>query len=305
MPVSFFELLGPVIDREVDFVARQRNISEADVYELIIDEAENNKLEWFSDRVPNLNYRSPECRLAYLYIVAAANAGTFQHVLETNEDLRNYVLQIAQERHEIRVCAFGAGPGTELLAMAKFFEQQRLGHSVSVDFQLLDRVGEWQSSWYGIRDKVNEAFRNLYGPDRSKWPVIPSGNFIACDVTALDQIPYLGSIWNQDVYVVNFLLSEIFTDNPGLRAFLRKVAEFAPKGARFVFIERRGYIWQQRMRHIASESGLELSGFVKSQGSILNAGEEAGALGAIFTAIHDIRMPRLNWNVVYSIGVKQ
>lgn len=304
MPIKFFELLSSVIDKEVAFVAKRQNISTADVYQLIVDEAEKNQAEWYSNRVPDLNYKSPECRLAYLYIVAAANAGTFQHVLETNEDLRNHVLQISQERHEIRVCAFGAGPGTELLALAKFFEQQELGHSVSVDFQLLDRVEEWSSSWYGIRDQVNETFRELHGPDRSRWPIIPSGNFLACDVTALDRFPYLGNVWNQDVYVVNFLLSEIFNDDPGLRAFMSQVASFAPSGARFVFIERRGYMWQQRMMHIAAESGLELSGFVESQGSILKD-ETPEAIGAIFNAIHEIRMPRLNWNVVYSVGVKQ
>ncbi|MET0625774.1 MAG: hypothetical protein ABW250_22760 [Pyrinomonadaceae bacterium] len=304
MPVQFFELLAPVIDGEVAFVARRQNMSVEDVYELIVDEAERNQAEWYSNRVPNLNYKSPECRLAYLYIVAAANAGTFQHVLERNEDLRNYVLRTAQERHEIRVCAFGAGPGTELLALAKFFEQQKLGYSVSVDFQLLDRVEEWSSSWYGIRDQVNENFRTLYGSDRSKWPIIPAGNFIACDVTALDRLSYLGNIWRQDVYVVNFLLSEIFTDNPGLRAFLSQVASMAPTGARFVFIERRGSMWVQRMMNIAAEAGLVLSGFVQSQGSI--AGDETpGVLGALYNAIHERRMPRLNWNVVYSVGIKQ
>ncbi|MGB8509989.1 MAG: hypothetical protein WCD76_16545 [Pyrinomonadaceae bacterium] len=303
MSIKFFELLGPIIDREIAFVAGRQSISTADVYQLVVDEAENNQAEWYSNKVPNLNYKSPECRLAYLYIVAAANAGTFQHVLETNEDLRNYVLQLSRERHEIRVCAFGAGPGTELLAIAKFFEQRGLGHSVSVDFQLLDRVEEWSSSWYGIRGQVNETFRNLYGPDRSSWPMIPSGNFLACDVTDLDRLPYLGNIWEQDVYVLNFLLSEIFTDNPGLRAFLRQVAGLAPTGARFVFIERRGSMWESRMMHIAAEAGLELSGFVESRSVLKDENPEV--LGDLYKAIHEIRMPRLNWNVVYSIGVKK
>lgn len=304
MSVSFFEVLGPVIDREITFVANRLNISVAEVYQLIIDEAENNQTEWYSNRVPDLNYKSPECRLAYLYIVAAANASTFQHVLESNEDLRNYVLQISQERHEIRVCAFGAGPGTELLALAKFFEKQQLGHSVSADFQLLDKVEEWSSSWYGIRDQVNETFRDLYGPNRATWPMIPSGNFLACDVTALDRFPYLGNVWNQDVYVVNFLLSEIFNDDPGLRAFISQVAKFAPAGARFIFIERRGYMWQQRMMNIATESELELSGFVESSSPVL-IGETPESLGAIYDAIQENRKPRLSWNVVYSVGIKQ
>lgn len=302
MTITFFELLGLVIEREIDFIADHLNKSVDEIYELIVEEAERNQAEWYSNRVPNLNYQYPACRLAYLYIVAAANSSTFQYVLESDQDLNQYVLGIAEERHEIKICAFGAGPGTELLAMAKFFAQQNLGHSISVDFQLLDRVQEWTSSWYGIRDQINDSFKKLYGTNRSTWPMIPSGNFLACDVTQLDRLPYLSNVWGQDVYVINFLLSEVFNDDPGLRAFLSKVTEFAPSGARFVFIERRGYMWQNRMATIAAESGLLLSPFIESQGRLE---EDPIALGQVYNVLLDRRQPRLNWNVVYSIGIKQ
>src|ERR1051325_585631 len=104
MPVTFFELLGPVIDREIDFVTRSLGISTREAYQLVVDEAERNQVQWYSNRVPNLNYERPECRLAYLYIVAAANANTFQHVLESDDDLRQYVLNTARERCQLRVC---------------------------------------------------------------------------------------------------------------------------------------------------------------------------------------------------------
>ncbi|MBH8561687.1 hypothetical protein I8748_05745 [Nostoc sp. CENA67] len=304
MAITFFELLNPIINKEIAFISSQLEISIDEVYQLILDEAERNQVEWYSDRVPNLNYEDPACRLAYLYIVAAANASTFQYVLESDKDLLNYVLGIAKERHDLKICAFGAGPGTELMGMAKFFETQKLGVSVSVDFQLLDKVKEWASSWYGIREQVNESFKNLYGTNRSKWPMIPSGNLLPCDVTDLEQLPYLGSVWNQDIYVLNFLLSEIFNDNPRLRSFLSQVTKFAPTGARFVFIERRGPMWEQRIKNIATESGLTLSPFMESRCNRL-VGEEPSKLGSIYNAIQEIRKPRLSWNVVYSVAVKQ
>ncbi|MCC5623414.1 hypothetical protein [Nostoc sp. CHAB 5715] len=304
MTITFFELLNPILNKEIAFLSNQLQISIDEVYQLILDEAERNQAEWYSDRVPDLNYEEPACRLAYLYIVAAANASTFQYVIESNKDLLNYVLGIAKERHELKICAFGAGPGTELMAMAKFFETQKLGISVSVDFQLLDKVKEWASSWYGIREQVNESFKNLYGANRSKWPIIPSGNLLPCDVTDLDQLPYLGSVWGQDIYVLNFLLSEIFNDNPRLRSFLTQVVKFAPTGARFIFIERRGLMWEQRIKNIARESGLTLSPFIESRCDRL-VSEEPSNLGQIYDAIQESRKPRLTWNVVYSIGVKQ
>ncbi len=304
MTISFFKILGSVIDTQVDFITNHYSVSVEEVYQRIIEEAESNQAEWYSNRVPNLSYDDPVCRLAYLYIVAAANASTFQYVIESDQDLHNYILEIARKREEIKICAFGAGPGTELLAMAKFFEQQNLGYSVSVDFQLLDKVKEWTNSWYGIREEINNSFRNLYGSNRLNWPIIPSGNFLHCDVTELDHIPYLGNVWQHDIFVLNFLLSEVFNDDPGLRAFFKKIAEFAPRGSRFVFIERRGYIWEKRMADIAQTSGLSLSPFSESKRDSLNH-EDPTELGQIYNAIQEQRRPRLSWNVVYSIGIKQ
>jgi hypothetical protein len=240
LSISFFKILGPVIEREIGFIKQQRGISTKQIYANIIAEAERNQKEWYSNRVPNLNYINPICRLAYLYIVAAANAGTFKHVMEEHKGLSKFVLTKARERREIKICAFGAGPGTELLAMAKLFYELKHGINITVDFQLVDKTQEWMSSWYGIREQVNDTFRALFSADRSTWPIVPLGNFLSCDVTDLNSLPLLSNVWNQDIYVLNFLLSEIFDDNPHCRAFMSQVASFAPPGAHFIFIERKG-----------------------------------------------------------------
>jgi hypothetical protein len=140
-------LLGPVLDDRVEFAVRHDGVTRQEVYQMILAEAQRNHDEWFSNRVPNLNYHITACRLAYLYIVAAANANTFKAILTDDGGLREYVTRVARERRQLRVCAFGAGPGTELMALAKWFEQQHLGYCVQVDFQLLDLVQEWQDTW--------------------------------------------------------------------------------------------------------------------------------------------------------------
>ncbi len=303
MSIKFFRLLAPVIDKMVEFAAGQERISINDIHNRIVAEAERNHQEWYSNRVPNLNYQNPDCRLAYLYIVAGANASTFKHVIETNEDLRNYILRVANERCQIKICALGAGPGTELLAMAKFFDEKRLGFAVSVDFQLLDKVEEWRNSWYRIRDEVHNTFLQLYGNMREKWPMIPAGDFLTRDVTQLEGLTQFGDVWTHDIYVVNFLLSEIFYDDPGLRAFLSKISGSAPRDAHFVFIERRGGMWEDRMAAIARDAGLILSPFIESKCESLED-EDPRDLRAIYAAISTRKHPRISWNVVYSIGRK-
>ena len=304
MPITFFQLLNPVIERDINFVANQLGITESDVYERILEEAERNQREWYSNNVPNLNYQLQECRLAYLYIVAAANANVFKHVIENNEDLNTYILSLAQQNNELKVCALGGGPGTELMGLSKFFDRQQLGSCVHIDFQLLDKVQEWANSWYGIRNAINNAFRTEYGTNRSMWPVSASGNFIACDVTETNFLHNLGNIWGQDIYIINFLLSEVFNDDPGLRDFLREISNVAPQGARFVFIERRGSMWAERIHNIARESNLELSRFFESRENKDND-ELPEDLGDAFLNLSQRRVPRLSWNVTYSIGIKQ
>jgi len=304
MSITFYKLLAPVIERDINFAAQQLGISPRDVYQRILLEAEKNQQEWFSNDVPNLNYQCQDCRLAYLYIVAASNANTFKYVLENDSDLNSYVMSLVQQNRNLKVCALGGGPGTELMAMTKFFHEKELGHCVSVDFQLLDKVQEWANSWYGIRDAINHTLQAIYGVNRAEWPIWPSGSFIPCDLTDPSSLRNAGNIWGQDIYVVNFLLSEIFVDNPSLKIFIKEIASMAPSGSRFVFIERKGSMWSSRIRSIAEEANLSLSDFAQSK-LTKDYDERPEDLGDVFFALSPTRKPRLTWNIIYSIGVKR
>jgi hypothetical protein len=292
----------------MEYAARHGGLTLQQVREMILAEAEHNSEEWRSNRIPNLNYRRTECRLAYLYIVAVANANTFKWIMCNNKKLRQYVLEVAKQKRRLKVCAFGAGPGTELMACAKFLDEQALGYPVRVDFQLLDLVREWQDSWNAIRDAIDAHYETQHGVDQSKWPIMPTGSFTQQDVTDTEGLNHLGDIWTQDLFVVNFLLSEIFTDDPGFHDFITAVAQRAPSGARFVFIERRGSMWADRMKNCTARAGIQLGEFKESQQS-LDDGERPELLGDVYQQLSKVpgrgRTPRLNWNVIYSVGVKE
>jgi hypothetical protein len=306
--VTFFELLGPVLTKRIEFVAKHENLSAKRVKEQILDEAERNHDQWFSNDVPNLNYHLAPCRLAYLYVVAAANATTFKWILKNDKDLYQHIMRLAKVKRQLNACAFGAGPGTELLAFAKFFDEERLGHAVQVEFQLLDLERAWQDSWYGIRDAIKGHFTASYGVSCASWPMIPSGNFICQDVKDTTGMEDLGDIWSHDVFVINFLLSELFHDDPGFRSFLSAVTRRAPKGSRFVFIERRGGMWERRMSNCANEAGLRLSSFQEVCVE-MDPGDNPELLGEIYHQLSGFpgkgKKPRNSWRVVYSIGVKE
>jgi hypothetical protein len=292
----------------MEYVGRQEKLTAPQVRKLILDEAEQNHKEWYSNQVPNLNYCHAACRLAYLYIVAAANANTLKWILTKDKGLRDYLLGVAQRKRRLKVCAFGAGPGTELMAFAKFLEEQKIGFPVRVDFHLLDIVQEWQESWYAIRDAIDNHFDHHYGPDTAKWPMIPTGCFTKQDVTDTEGLRNLGDIWTQDLFVVNFLLSEIFAENRGFHAFIAAITQSAPVGSRFVFIERCGSMWADRMKNCTAKTGIRLGEFVASRRG-LDEGERPELLGSVYQRLssvpHKGKCPRQNWNVVYSVGVKE
>src|SRR4051794_5807361 len=116
MAIRIFDMLGPVLDEQVAAAARTLHCNHEAIYEQILQEAQRNQDEWYSRRVPNLNYCQLVCRLAYLYIVAGANANAFKWILANDAELNEYVISISRQRRRINVCALGAGPGTELMA---------------------------------------------------------------------------------------------------------------------------------------------------------------------------------------------
>ena len=83
MPVDSFTVLGRVIADQIDACCAVHGVGPDAVHQRILDEAERNQQQWFSNNVPDLNYDNPTCRLAYLYIVAAANAGAMFRILST------------------------------------------------------------------------------------------------------------------------------------------------------------------------------------------------------------------------------
>jgi hypothetical protein len=225
--------------------------------------------------------------------------------LTGDADLQRYITDIVKQRRSLRICAFGAGPGTELLAFVKFFEEHPQGFPVRLDFQLLDNVREWQDAWYGLRQRVDDYLAATYGPDVSRWPVLAAGNFLQQDVTEIGRVGQLPNVWHQDIYVLNYLLSEVFRDDPGLRAFMTLVAQRAPSGAKFLFVDRRGTMWAERMQRISRASGLVQGPFHEFEGEI---SDNPLSLGSIYTSLTADpvrgRQPRNSYRAIYGVATK-
>lgn len=85
---------------------------------------------------------------------------------------------------------------------------------------------------------------------------------------------------------------------------MREISSVAPSGSHFVFIERRGSMWLQRMKEIAQGADLIISESYESR-LTKDSDELPEDLGDIFVKLSPIRKPRLTCDIVYSIGVKE
>ncbi|MBK8661551.1 MAG: hypothetical protein IPN18_06965 [Ignavibacteriales bacterium] len=61
--------------------------------------------------------------------------------------------KIVSEAQLIRICAFGGGPGTEILGSLKYFES--IAYNGRLDFTLFDRETAWSDSWSDISEKLD------------------------------------------------------------------------------------------------------------------------------------------------------
>ena len=301
--IKHFQILGDVIELNVEIIARQRGVSLAEAYNEVIQHLVNNSAQWRSGEQPLIPYQNPLCRIAYLYGTTPANANLIEHVFEEDTDLANYVEVLQNERGQVSVCAFGGGPGTELLGIAKWIENRCFHAQIALEFLLLDRVNEWLDSWLAIKRQIESRFRENLGANRNNWPLTITGSFSTIDITNTTNFGNLGTVFDQDIYVLSYVVSEIFENVQDLRSFTTYMAGYAPLGAKFLFVDRKEQRWKTEVSNLAAEAGITLSVFHDTTSS-MSTDEQKTDLGRIYDALHEKWEPRVTWDAFWVVGTK-
>lgn len=299
--VKYFEIMKDVVEANISSLMRQTGRPRQEICEDIRGYLQSNSKEWTSGRTPVIHYQNPLCRIAYLFGIVPANANLVEEVFDNDRELEEYFDAVLDETGDISICAFGGGPGTELLGLAKWIEKKEFDDSVSLDFLLIDKVYEWVDSWNALRNQINIRFRNRYGKGRYGWPVITSGNFSPIDINNTSNFGNLGAVFDQDIFIMCYLISDIFANFNNLRAFASMMAEQAPEGSKYLFIDRRGPVWEDEVKLIASEAGLTLSKFNYTKTN-MSGDEQIADLGSLNDDIN--WSPRVQWDAFWVVGTK-
>lgn len=117
--MNYFAIVLGALDTLVDGICRHRNLQRPVAMQMAAAHLQTMRDEWFSGDTPNIAYEDPLCRFAYLYCHTAVNANLCEFCIRDTEDVSEHINETLDANGELRVCAFGGGPGTELLALAK------------------------------------------------------------------------------------------------------------------------------------------------------------------------------------------
>lgn len=184
MPIKHFGVLQSVLSQTCDVICQQGNLSRAQAFEKAESFIRDNSERW---RLPDpgIKYEDPFCRMAYLYMNVAIHAVLVERALETFSPIKQMIREKIAKGDELKVCALGGGPGSELLGLTRFIENFGFTNGTSsIDFILVDRIKEWDESWHSLKQGVDEQLRSQYGTSKNRWPVIISRSFLPLDVTS-------------------------------------------------------------------------------------------------------------------------
>ena len=262
--------------------------------------------EYRSGRRPEIPFDDLVYRSAYLYEYAPANALAVEAVLNVDAKNQRLISSLLTSKQCISLCCLGGGPGSEILGVAKWIVRQQLG-ATQLEVVVTDKYPQWKDQSKSVRDALNTNVLADGAVSAERPPLVVSRGFAEVDVInpASARLPVLRGGF--ELYVVSYVVSHIYTDD-GLsqfRRFMRSVIDSAPKGSKFLFIDRheREKEWNKSVTTVLDHSGIEISGpYFSRSDSPGDLQEEKADLGVLYESL-DIS-PRLGWDIFWMVATK-
>jgi hypothetical protein len=288
--MNYFETVKAALDTSFAGICRHLNVSSKEACRLVAKHLATMSKEWFTGETPNIAYEDPLCRFAYLYCHTAANANLCEVAIRHSHKVARFI-EAKLKAEELRVCAFGGGPGTELLAISKYvLRERRTGHA-RIAFTLLDRVPEWSETWNALEAQINGELKATYG-SFSKQPFSICKTFVPFNMTEAGQYANLATLLQQDLYIMNYVVSELIGDYAKFQKLMKVAASSAPTGGVFLIVDRDQDKVIQNATALLSTAGLDVSRPIKTC-TTMDSDEQMAALEPYIR--HIGRNPRVQW----------
>ena len=300
---NYFKAVKGILDVAVAAIAEERGVTAERVRQGLTKHLKCFSEQYFAGKKPAERLPRPVVPAGVPVLLMAANANLCEIALRESEDMSDFIVDKLKEEEEIKVCAFGGGPGTELFALAKFLVDKRKKFPKStISFTLLDEVEEWAETWSLIEGEIRSFLKGKFGKT-SSWPFVIGKSFIPFDITDKKNYGSIRHLFGQDLYILSYVVSELYDDAAleGLQEVLRSMAASAKPGAKFLVIDRFEARLTERAAKILGGLGLRVSKVEQSKRN-MDSDEESSDLGEQLIKEHS---PRLKWNSFWIVGTKR
>ena len=262
--LNCFEAVGSVLDRLCSIEKERQRIDLTALGEKVSLGLETIKSQYRINKPPLIPFEDPIYRMAYLYWAAGINALAMENVLQTDNDLQEWLAQRLKKRGYLNVCSIGGGPGSEILGLAKWIERT-FADPVELNCHITDKVPEWGETALTLIGEINQKASSTSQQSRSLPSLRIKGTFAEVDVQCWEHLQRIKNGKGYDLIIISYLFSHLFS-RPQLskfNAFMDKVVSGAHTESRFIAVERdaNSEYWKSRVRKMAEFAKLQLSDF--------------------------------------------
>jgi SAM-dependent methyltransferase len=169
------------------------------------------------DDGPQIDYRNPITRFAYIYKYVTAHANVVLRVIEQSP-----VLKALFDQERLTMTCLGGGPGTELLGALKYMLHAEKRPNLRCI--VYDREQSWGESWSDVDDKLDVPFRI-------------STVFQPFDVTIPDKWNLSTKYLRSDLFTMVYFMSEVYALRFDAEPYFAHLFQQVREGALFLYID--------------------------------------------------------------------
>lgn len=237
-----------------------------------------------TDRKP-VDYKNPATRFAYVYKYVASHGDYVAQVLYM---LRHELGEPIFGQESIRVTCIGGGPGSDLIGLLKYLDDNPKEQVKKLTCYLLDREKAWADTWTEINASLGTGIQL-------------NANFQPLDVTKPEDWEYQKKFLQADLFTMSYFVSEVMAlDTDGVVThFWQTIFKSAKSGALFLYDDNGHDSFNNYFDEQWKNAGLELIVGATNEQTWPGSKEQKDALGDYLNRFG--QMPKLKTLLSYRV----
>lgn len=183
----------------------------------------------------NIDYGDPATRFAYVYRYVTSHANLVYTIISRSKTLSD----LFEATNEVDLACIGGGPGSDLLGVLKYLQQEAWEGRLSVE--IFDREAAWGETWSGLFKRVDTA-------------VSVNTTFQTFDVLD-DRFKRFNRYLQSDLFTMIYFVSEVYGIRGKAKIFFDHMLSKAKRGALLLYIDNDASAFSDWFSALMNEHG--------------------------------------------------